>query len=349
MIVVDGRIAFVTGLCVGRMWIGDPERNIEPWRDTGVEILGPAVADIERAFAESWAIAGEPLPPEDIAEQGSLTAAGDVALRVIATVPSTAGLYRLDQLVAALARRSLWLSDAYFVGVSSYVQALRAAALDGVDVRLLVPGSTDLPLLRALSRAGYQPLLEAGVRVFEWNGSMMHAKTAVADGLWGRVGSTNLNLASWMGNYELDVAVEDAGFARSLEKMFLKDLEHSTEVVLSRCNKVQLAGKRPRKPFGRRRLSAGGMRRTGAGTMRLSHTVGAALTNHRLLGHAEAKISAIAGLLLLIFALTAFFWPSLVTITLSIFSGWLAISLLSGSYKSYVKKRGNKETSCDLS
>ena len=92
--------------------------------------------------------------------------------------PSTAGMLRLDQLVAALARQRLWLTDAYYAGTSSYVQALRAAARDGVDVRLLVPGATDLPLLRPLTRSGYRPLLEAGVRVFEWNGTMLHAKTA---------------------------------------------------------------------------------------------------------------------------------------------------------------------------
>ncbi len=132
-----------------------------------------------------------------------------------------------------------------------------SAAMDGVDVRLLVPGSTDMPILRALSRSGYQPLLEAGVRVFEWNGSMMHAKTAVADGLWARVGSTNLNIASWMGNYERDVAVEDAGFASSMEDMFLSDMEKCTEVVLSRPNKVSLARRRPRVPLRDRRVRKG--------------------------------------------------------------------------------------------
>src|SRR5690606_29838150 len=109
---------------------------------------------------------------------------GEVALRVLAAAPNVGALYRLDQLIAVMARERLWLTDAYFVGVAPYVQALRAAALDGVDVRLLVPGSSDLPLLKGLSRSGYRPLLEAGVRVFEWNGSMLHAKTAVADGHW---------------------------------------------------------------------------------------------------------------------------------------------------------------------
>ena len=140
-----------------------------------------------------------------------------MSVRVIAGMPGTAELYRLDQLIAAASRRTLWLTDAYFVGTTAYVQALRAAARDGVDVRLLVPGATDIWVLRGLSRVGYRPLLEGGVRVYEWNGSMLHAKTAVADGRWARVGSTNLNLQSWMGNWELDVAIEDEGFAGQMQ------------------------------------------------------------------------------------------------------------------------------------
>src|SRR5690348_17571107 len=96
---------------------------------------------------------------------------------------------------------------------SYWHRGLRAAAKDGVDVRLLVPGVTDIPLLRPLSRAGYRLLLEAGIRVFEWNGTMLHAKTAVVDGRWARVGSTNLNVASWFGNCEMDAVVEDQRFA----------------------------------------------------------------------------------------------------------------------------------------
>ena len=95
------------------------------------------------------------------------------------------------------------------------MQALVAAARDGVDVRMLVPGSSDIPVVASVSRSGYRPLLKAGIRVFEWNGSMLHAKTAVADGRWARVGSSNLNIASWMGNLEIDVAVEDDGFRRT--------------------------------------------------------------------------------------------------------------------------------------
>ena len=144
--------------------------------------------------------------------------------------------------IAGLARKRLWITDAYFVGVPGYMQALRAAVHDGVDVRLLVPGGSDLPLVRSLSRAGYRGLLEGGVRVFEWNGSMVHAKTAVADGLWARVGSTNLNIQSWMGNWELDVAIEDTGFGAEMERMFEADLERSTEVVLTGPDRAPRAG-----------------------------------------------------------------------------------------------------------
>jgi cardiolipin synthase len=113
---------------------------------------------------------GDPVAPEELAETPA--AAGDVDLRIVASEPATAGMLRADQLVAALARKRLWLTDAYYAGTTTYVQALRSAAKDGVDVRLLVPGGTDIPLLSPLSRAGYRPLLEAGVRVFEWKGSM---------------------------------------------------------------------------------------------------------------------------------------------------------------------------------
>ncbi len=112
---------------------------------------------------------------------------------------------------------TLWLTDAYFVGTSAYTQALRAAAARRRRrAACWCPARRDIPALSPLSRAGYRPLLEAGVRVFEWNGTMLHAKTAVADGTWARVGSTNLNLASWMSNYELDVAIEDAAFAQAM-------------------------------------------------------------------------------------------------------------------------------------
>jgi len=188
----DGRVAFVSGLCVGDAWAGDPEKGVPPWRDTGVQIEGPAVADVEHAFARVWATVGAPIPEDERRRRAEIDPVGDTRLRVISDEPGTAGLLRLDQFIASAARRSLWITDAYFAGTPPYVQALRAAALDGVDVRLLVPGSSDIPALQPFSRAGFRALLEAGIRVFEWKGPMLHAKTAVCDGQWARVGSTNL-------------------------------------------------------------------------------------------------------------------------------------------------------------
>ncbi|MCL4852931.1 MAG: cardiolipin synthase B, partial [Bryobacteraceae bacterium] len=239
MLVVDGETGFITGLCVGQMWAGDPRKNREPWRDTGVEVRGCAVAEIERAFAQIWALTGEPLPEDEASGLETPTPAGGMMMRIVASVPATAGMFRLDQLVAALARNRLWLTDAYYAGTTLFVQALRAAAKDGVDVRLLVPGGTDIPLLRPLSRAGYRPLLEGGVRVFEWNGTMLHAKTAVVDGHWARVGSTNLNIASWLSNCELDAVIDDESFGREMEEMYLEDLSNSTEIVLDTKQKVR--------------------------------------------------------------------------------------------------------------
>src|SRR5688500_6267278 len=228
---VDGEVGYITGLCVGDMWAGGGRyKGAEPWRDTGIEIRGPALAEIEHAFADTWSTLGTPLPVEETSP--SVSPVGSVALRVIATKPTTAGIFRLDQLVAALARRTLWITDAYFVGAPPYVQALVAAAEDGVDVRMLVPGASDLAFLRPLTRAGYRPLLEAGVRIYEWNGAMVHAKTAVADGKWARVGSSNLNLQSWLGNWELDAAIEDEEFGRRMEEMYSEDLQNATEIVL---------------------------------------------------------------------------------------------------------------------
>ena len=336
MISVDGEIAFVSGLCIGQRWVGNPERSLDPWRDTGVVIRGPAVADVDLAFSQMWEIVGESLPGDELKEPEAIPAAGDVALRVVASVPNMAGLYRLDQLIASLARNSLWLTDAYFVGATPYIQALRSAALDGVDVRLLVPGSTDIPILRAVSRSGYYPLLEAGVRVFEWNGPMMHAKTAVADRRWARVGSTNLNLVSWIGNYELDIAVEDEGFAEAMEEMYLEDLTRTTEIVLSE-HKVRPVQKRPRWSRSQKKIGTGSVSRAGVGAIRIGSAVGAAITNRRVLGPAEAKIMLFVSITLLVLSAVAVIWPRLISLPAAFFGIWLAISLGIRAYKLYMK------------
>jgi cardiolipin synthase len=333
-IVVDDTVGFVTGLCIGKAWVGDPDRGVEPWRDTGLEIRGPAVADLVDAFADSWAAAGEPLPDADRTSAAS-PPAGTVALRVVAGTPNTAGLLRVDQLVAAMAQKTLWLTDAYYAGTTSYVQALRAAAADGVDVRLLVPGASDIPALGPISRAGYRPLLEGGIRVFEWNGSMLHAKTAVADGRWARVGSTNLNIASWVGNRELDVVVEDAGFAGQMEAMFVADLEHATEIVLDQRHRVRApsaSGPAQRQPeshvMSRHHLRGGSGGRMMSGAARIGSTVTAAMTNRRILQAVEAHIALMAGGLLALLAFLTWYYPRGVAYPIAVIAGWFAVALL---------------------
>lgn len=338
MLAVDGRIGFVSGLCVGRYWVGDVEKGIEPWRDTGVEVQGPAVAEIEQAFAQIWAEMGPPLPPEEVPTVESLPPAGDVALRVVGSQPNTGGMYRLDQMITALARKRLWLTDAYYLGTTPYVQALAAAVKDGVDVRLLVPRSSDLAIVSALSRAGYRALLESGVRVFEWNGPMLHAKTAVADGRWARVGSTNLNLASWIGNWELDVVIEDTRFARKMEEMYLDDLKNATEILLNSHNRVRLATRRERMR-GRARIASGSARGVAAGALRVGNAVGAAITNHRLLGPAEARLMFFGSMLLLGLGAAAIKWPRSISVTFAVISLWMALSLLVRAYRLHAKHR----------
>jgi cardiolipin synthase len=326
MIAIDGEVAFVTGLCVERRWTGDPARDLPPWRDTGVEVRGPAVAEIERAFKQVWdAIGPRPLDESEMTPLDRVTPAGDLTVMVLATEPTRSGAYRLDQFMATVARQTLWLTDAYYVGTPNYVDALRSAARDGVDVRLLVPGTSDLPLTQGFSRAGYRPLLEAGVRVFEWNGPMLHAKTAVADCRWSRVGSSNLNLASWLANYELDLAVYDAGFGRQMEDMYLGDLERATEIVLAARYRVRprTTGAAPHPRHMRGRAS-----RAAASVLRIGNTVTAALTNRRVLGASEAGMMAKFGAGLLVLAVIGVVWPEAIAIPFGILAGWIGFALL---------------------
>ncbi|HEY8587407.1 MAG TPA: phospholipase D-like domain-containing protein [Rhodanobacter sp.] len=331
LLVVDGVLGFLSGVCISAKWLGDKARHVPPWRDTGVALRGPAVTELEAAFTQSWGETGAALRP--LAPAPELAApAGDIALRLIATQPASAGMYRLDQLIAAMARKTLWLTDAYFVGLAPYVQALVAAARDGVDVRLLVPGNSDIPVVAGLSRAGYRPLLKAGIRVFEWNGSMLHAKTAVADGQWARVGSSNLNIASWLNNQELDVAIEDAGFAGQLAAQYEKDLGNATEIVLASrkhrhgggsSERICSSEARPR----RVRHGGGSSSRAAVGALRVANTVGAALSNRRVLGEGGSGPLLAGALALAALAAVAALQPAWVAWPLGLVAAWFALNL----------------------
>lgn len=352
VLVVDDRVGFVSGLCVADDWRGERKRRGgggeaqrgEPWRDTGVELRGPATADLVRAFSGTWRQAGPPLPepplPEPTLPEPTLpnadgpapakVAAGEgVTARIIAGRPGTLSTYRLDQFVASAARDFLWLTDAYFVATNAYVQALVTAARDGVDVRLLVPRASDIPALKPITRAGYRPLIEAGIRVFEWNGPMLHAKTAVADDRWTRIGSTNLNMASWLTNWELDVVITDAAFAGAMRESYLRDLENATEIVLDSRVRVRPVEPAPRRPA----IRPGSASRLAAGAVSLGNAAGAAVTAGRSLASAEAKAIASIGLALLAVAAVALAFPRLFIAPFAAVLLWIGVSLLARAWR----------------
>ncbi|MFO1398680.1 MAG: phospholipase D-like domain-containing protein [Burkholderiales bacterium] len=325
-IVVDGEVGFVSGLCISEKWEGNPKARLEPWRDTGVELRGESVLDLVAAFDQVWTTCGGAPLTFDHASLPEVD--GATRVRVIAGVPSGAGMYRTDLLVASTARRTLWITDAYFVATAAYTQALRAAARDGVDVRLLVPGASDIPAVSPLSRSGYRSLLEAGVRVFEWNGTMLHAKSAVADGIWSRVGSTNLNLASWLSNYELDVAIEDTAFAHVMAWQYEQDLARATEIVLTRRNRVRRteAPAPPEADHGARRAMSGSAGRAAAGAVSVSSALGAALTNRRTLGPAEAGLLTTMAVVFVAVAVLAAWFPFVIAWPIAVLAAWMGVA-----------------------
>jgi phosphatidylserine/phosphatidylglycerophosphate/cardiolipin synthase-like enzyme len=323
LITIDGRVGYIGGLCVGQAWVGRPEKRLEPWRDTGIEVSGPAVAHLERSFAAMWELADgealdvshEPTPP-----------AGNVHLRVIPTEPFSAALLRTDLLVTTLARRTLWIADAYFIGHGPFVLALQRAARDGVDVRLLLPQGSDVKWTVPLSRSLYRVLLDAGVRIFEWNGTMMHAKTAVADTRWSRIGSTNLNLNSWVGNWELDAAIEDEGVARVMEEHYERDLEHATEIVAKGLHRSSRAR---RHGHGRAKRSARQALRAITG---LGHSLSAAVMGSRELEQWELAPLFTVGLLVTAIAVLAFFFPKALAMPIALLAGWAGLTLIVESF-----------------
>ena len=170
---------------------------------------------------------------------------------------------RMLEFLTAGVQERLWVTDPYFLSLPIFTQSLMATARDGVDVRVLVPATNDIAWIGRASRAGYRQFLEAGVRIFEYGGPMIHAKTLVADGWWSKVGSTNLNFSSLVANWEIDLVVEDTDFARQMEQLFEDDVSNSREV------RLEGSGQRQRvRPQGRVDTSDSGARAgvVGSGT-----------------------------------------------------------------------------------
>ena len=339
LVVVDGEIAYVGGLCVGVEWAGTP--TAAPWRDTGVEIKGPAARAAALAFERIWGEVDEPLSLAGVtaADPGE----GGTPVWLIEGEPGRARVYRTVHLTASRAVESIWITDAYFVAPRPVSEALAAAAQQGVDVRILVPAHNNWPIVGSLSRGGYRFLLESGVRIFEWQGAMMHAKTSVVDGVWCRVGSSNLNSASLMGNWELDVGVLDTGLGRQLTGLFMADLASSVEIVLpgrtairaGTVSTVEGMSTEPLDPAGSlpsrieqniRTLGQSPGRLTLASVVRAREALGGALAGNRLLGREDRTVLGLVSIALLAVTAVAALVPAVIGWVVVILAGWLGLT-----------------------
>jgi cardiolipin synthase A/B len=239
LLVVDGTAGVTGGIGIGNEWrTGVLKRRRSPWRDTAVRIDGPAALDMLQAFDHMWlrALGGDRRGKHRYLRRKARGAHLDPATDAPALVgiiegePGRFRVARALQIQAVSAERSIWIASAYFVPSYSEIESLNGAARDGVDVRILVPSRYDHPWIRLLTQRFYRRLLMNGVRIWEWKGEMMHAKTAVTDGRWIRVGSTDFNPLGLAVNYELDAVIEDATVGAEAEAMFEADLRQSREI-----------------------------------------------------------------------------------------------------------------------
>lgn len=319
---VDGRYASAGGICIADEWLERSPDTGLPYRDTSLGLRGPAVADVERAFAGVWDLNGAPLPPEERPDAAEIPPAGDTPVRVVVQEPGRLRVLRLLQLLAAGVEERIWLADAYFLSVPSLNQSLISAAQDGIDVRVLTPGTLDVPVVGPLARTGYTALLEAGVRIWEYRGLMMHAKTSVVDGWSGRVGSTNMNVTGLLTNWELDLVVEDAGFGAAMEAMFLEDLADARPVLLRPGGRLSPPPP-PReglRPPGSRR---GRSRDTGARAVAAAASSGTAALSGEALDRNERRVVGTIGAGLALVAAAGARHPRLLAWPLAVVSGLL--------------------------
>ena len=232
LLVVDGEYASTGGVCIADGWMVRSKETGLPYRDTAVSVRGPVVADINRAFTKLWGELVEELPDDERPDPKDIPEAGETPARLVVQEPRRMRTLRMLEFLTAGVQERLWVTDPYFLSIPILTQSLMATARDGVDVRVLTPATNDIAWIGRASRAGYRQFLEAGVRIFEYGGPMIHAKTIVADGWWSKVGSTNLNFSSLVANWEIDLVVEDTDFAQQMEQLFEDDISNSREVRL---------------------------------------------------------------------------------------------------------------------
>jgi cardiolipin synthase A/B len=241
LLVVDERVGITGGVGIGSEWLqAAGQQRSSRWRDSAIRIEGAAASDMLQAFENMWRRVSrkERRGSHRLLKKKPRGAHLDPAMDEPALVgiiegePLRLRVARALQMQAIAAERTIWIASAYFTPSWAEVEALTGAARDGVDVRILVPSKNDHPWVTMLTRRFYRRLLTNGVRVWEWKGEMMHAKTSVIDGRWVRVGSTDFNMLGVAINYELDALVEDREIGHEAEARFLSDLENSSEVTM---------------------------------------------------------------------------------------------------------------------
>ncbi len=231
ILVIDGRVAFTGGFGISEEWAGDG-RQPRRWRETAVRVEGPAVRDLQGSFAQDWreatgVVLGGPtyFPP--------LEPVGTVAAQVVSSSPLGGSFeaYTLFLLAITAARRSIDITNPYFVPDKTMYASILGALRRGVRVRVLVPSVIDHPWVREASRREFGPLLRAGVGIYEYLPARLHSKTVTIDGVWATVGSTNFDNRSFALNEEVNVTIYDRGFARRLEQTFEQDLQSARAVT----------------------------------------------------------------------------------------------------------------------
>lgn len=249
LLIIDGLIAFLGGINISSVYSGGSFGHHSevlpgaalPWRDTDLRIEGPAVAELQRLFIDTWIKQhGEPLaaahyyPPNEHR--------GSEVVRIIGSSPDEPYSQIYATLISALrsAQTEIWLTNAYFVPDPQLLAVLKEAVRRGVDVRLILPSSTDSWLVLHAGRAYYSELLQAGVRLYERRDALLHVKTAVIDGVWITVGSTNLDWRSFLHNQEVNAVVLGSGFGDKMRAAFIADLDKSDEITLEKWRRRPL-------------------------------------------------------------------------------------------------------------
>jgi cardiolipin synthase len=249
LLIVDGRTAFLGGINISSVYSGSAFRpgsraqrdGSPPWRDTDLQLQGPVVAELQTLFLAAWeSQRGDPLPAREYFPR--LQNVGRQVVRAIGSSPDEPFSLIYATLLSAIgsAQTSVHLTNAYFVPDPQLLAALEAAARRGVDVALILPSQTDSWLVFHAGRGHYEELLRAGVKIHERRGAILHSKTALIDGVWATVGSTNLDWRSFLHNHELNAVVLGTEFGAQLQAMFAKDLAASDAITLEQWERRPL-------------------------------------------------------------------------------------------------------------